>query len=243
MKRELHYFDIYPKVVPAGAESFITIRCMEKRYRPASGTVAITIIPMTQDHGNQINGAVTHQVTPEDGVLAFSHSFMSEQEYDIRMHLNENEYARLSVYALEPDLYSTTPLKGDFHTHTTHSDGWEAPEAVAACYRELGFDFLAITDHHDYGGSLQAQSFYKDVKIDLNIIAGEEVHAPGNHVHIVNFGGEHSVNDLFKQDPEGYAAQVSAIENSLDPVRTFANDRELRDTASNPGKSRLGGHF
>ena len=233
MKRELHYFDIYPKVVPAGAVSAITIRCVEPRYRPADGAqVTIKVIPMTQNHGNNINGAATYQATAAAGTLKFSHEFPEEQEYDIRVYLSENEYARLAVYALEPDLYALTPLKGDFHAHTTYSDGWESPEAVAGYYREQGFDFMVISDHSNYAGSLQAQNFYAGVSMDFNIVAGEEVHAPGNHVHIVHFGGEHSVNELFLQDPEKYAAQVKAIEDNLDPALVFANARERHVYAS-----------
>ena len=227
MRRELHYFDIFPKVVPVGKESTITVKCMEKRYRPKDGEpVTIKVVPMTEDHGNNINNVITCTAVPTDGNLIFKCVFSKEQEYDIRMYVSEDKYARLSVYALERDLYALTPLKGDFHVHTTASDGSEASEAVAAYYREAGFDFMVISDHMNYGSSLQTQQFYNDVKIDLNIVAGEEIHSPGNHVHIVNFGGEYSVNDLFKNDPDMYAAEVKAIEDNLDTGLVFANARE-----------------
>jgi PHP domain len=40
-------------------------------------------------------------------------------------------------------------LKGNLHAHTTFSDGIRPPDEVVARYRELGYDFLAITDHED----------------------------------------------------------------------------------------------
>ena len=40
-------------------------------------------------------------------------------------------------------------LKGNLHTHTTFSDGRLPAEDVVARYRDLGYDFLAITDHED----------------------------------------------------------------------------------------------
>src|SRR5581483_8063554 len=40
-------------------------------------------------------------------------------------------------------------LKGNLHAHTTFSDGRLPAEEVVARYRELGYDFLAITDHDD----------------------------------------------------------------------------------------------
>src|SRR5712692_7992737 len=40
-------------------------------------------------------------------------------------------------------------LKGNLHAHTTFSDGRYSIEDVIARYRDLGYDFLAITDHDD----------------------------------------------------------------------------------------------
>jgi hypothetical protein len=40
-------------------------------------------------------------------------------------------------------------LRGNLHAHTTFSDGrWPVREVIAR-YRDLGYDFLAITDHDD----------------------------------------------------------------------------------------------
>lgn len=38
-------------------------------------------------------------------------------------------------------------LKGALHTHTTKSDGKLTPDEVLRRYRDLGFDFIALTDH------------------------------------------------------------------------------------------------
>jgi len=40
-------------------------------------------------------------------------------------------------------------LKGNLHAHTTFSDGVRPADEVVERYRELGYDFLAITDHED----------------------------------------------------------------------------------------------
>jgi hypothetical protein len=40
-------------------------------------------------------------------------------------------------------------LKGNLHAHTTFSDGRRPVDEVIARYRDLGYDFLAITDHDD----------------------------------------------------------------------------------------------
>ena len=41
-------------------------------------------------------------------------------------------------------------LKGNLHAHTTFSDGRRPVDEVIGRYRELGYDFLAITDHDDW---------------------------------------------------------------------------------------------
>jgi predicted metal-dependent phosphoesterase TrpH len=43
-------------------------------------------------------------------------------------------------------------LKGNLHAHTTFSDGRRPVAEVIACYREMGYGFLAITDHEDHVG-------------------------------------------------------------------------------------------
>lgn len=41
-------------------------------------------------------------------------------------------------------------LKGNLHAHTTFSDGRWPVDTVIARYRDLGYDFLAITDHDNH---------------------------------------------------------------------------------------------
>ncbi len=41
-------------------------------------------------------------------------------------------------------------LKGNLHAHTAFSDGRRPVEEVIDRYRDLGYDFLAITDHDDH---------------------------------------------------------------------------------------------
>ena len=40
-------------------------------------------------------------------------------------------------------------FKGNLHAHTTFSDGRRPIDEVISRYRDLGYDFLAITDHED----------------------------------------------------------------------------------------------
>jgi DNA polymerase (family 10) len=46
-----------------------------------------------------------------------------------------------------PKLIDLTDIRGDLHTHTTASDGANSIEEMAHAAKELGYEFLAITDH------------------------------------------------------------------------------------------------
>lgn len=46
-----------------------------------------------------------------------------------------------------PTLITADDLRGDLHTHTTASDGANSIEQMAEAARELGYEYLAVTDH------------------------------------------------------------------------------------------------
>ncbi|MBI3958364.1 MAG: CehA/McbA family metallohydrolase [Chloroflexi bacterium] len=37
--------------------------------------------------------------------------------------------------------------RGNLHTHSTLSDGADTPEAICGAYREVGYDFISLTEH------------------------------------------------------------------------------------------------
>jgi len=225
MRRELHYFDIFPKVVPVKKVSSITIRCRERYFIPLDGYVKIAITPMTEII-QAMHSPMEIEARAENGVVKFDYSFEKEQEYRLRLAIKENEWVGLSIYALENDLYELIPLKGDTHVHTTITDGWESPEAVCSYYRKAGFDFLSISDHRKYEGAGIARRFYENANIDLEIMDAEEIHAPNNPIHIVNLGGKFCVSDVYRNDEKRYYSDVQKIMDSLNSSIVFCDDQE-----------------
>ena len=73
--------------------------------------------------------------------------------------------------------------KGNLHTHTNNSDGKLSPEEVVKKYKEMGHDFISLTDHRRYIYNKHLQSD------DFIIIPGFEVdvNPPGRNMchHIV----------------------------------------------------------
>ncbi len=207
MRTTLHYYDIYPKVFPAGKEVTITVKPLGFHAEPKDpDNLTIQICALEDGRPEHYPYRGNYQEIPftYDGCFKFTHTFPTEQRYFVRFSEKDTgkRLVQLSVYALDEDLCGRYPLIGDLHMHTRRSDGRQAPAIVCANYRKHGYDFFAITDHNRYYPSLEAIDTYKDVPIEFTICPGEEVHLPDvapdhiNDVHIVNFGGKYSVNAL-----------------------------------------------
>jgi len=71
-------------------------------------------------------------------------------------------------------------FRGNLHTHSNRSDGALEPEAVAAHYRDSGYDFLALTDHflERYNFPIVDTRPFRTNR--FTTILGAEVHAPAN---------------------------------------------------------------
>lgn len=220
MKTELHNYDIYPKVVPEGKETGITVRSLGRQADFRQGEIyRLRIYPMNQSNEDFSQEKWQLAEKAESKELFFRYRFEEEQEYNIVVSDEAgNVKAELRLYCVKEDLLSLTPLMGDLHVHSFRSDGKEAPEIVAANYRKAGFDFMTVSDHGLKYPSQEAIDCYKDVKTNLLIVPGEEVHTPENKVHVVNFGADISVNDLYRQHRELYDREVEEIRRGLEGI-------------------------
>ncbi len=220
MRPENLYFDVFPKIVPAHRSTRITIRPMFDHVRLNPNLTYQVFIQPTEGVEKQTRwlDAATQTVEPQNGRIEIEYAFGSEQEYSLWLQASADDktipIGDFRIYALDDDLFHRRPFKGDMHIHSYYSDGKESPAYVAAACRRIGLDFMAVTDHRQYTPSLEAMRVFEPLPIDLRIYPGEEVHPPQNPVHIINFGGQWSVNALFAQDE--YMAQVQALAAQLD---------------------------
>ncbi len=203
----LYNYDVYPKVFTVGKETEIRVRPLGGRpqFEPETEYDLVVVALDGGDPGDfPSTGDFRRKKvkSDENRCFAFRHTFDSEQMYFLRF-LNENgkKIVEFPVYCVAEDLAGRYPFMGDLHMHSNFSDGRETPEVVVANYRRYGYDFTVISDHERYYPSLRAIDCYADAPVEMAIIPGEEVHMPwvdglGNAVHIVNFGGEFSVNAL-----------------------------------------------
>lgn len=253
----MNYYDVFPRIVPAEQFSEIRIRPrFEHAAFPKAAFLNVYSVPVDGyypdgSHRNFVWNETTRQPLEwrlEDGTLMINGVFAGEQEHVVTAEIidekNQNVKAirEFRLYSVKEDLYALRPFKGDFHIHSTRSDGKECPTYVAARYRQHGFDFIAISDHRKYEPSLEAISFWKRFDLDFQLYPGEEVHSPDNSVHIINFGASQSVNELFRADEAKYRREVKAImetlpelESGLDPFPVAASEWVFERIRENGG--------
>ena len=199
-------YDVFPLVVAKDRETTVHIRPLGGRQEFTPGE-KYRLSVNALDGGNPRDFPATgdfkikEAVCNAEGGFDVVHTFDKEQEYFLMFYDGDRRVNTFSVYCVDADLVGMYPFIGDLHMHTNLSDGRETPEVVAANYRRHGYDFTVISDHGRYYPSLRAIDFYKELPIEFNIVCGEEVHLPPvygktNDVHIVNFGGEYSINGL-----------------------------------------------
>lgn len=152
-----------------------------------------------------------------DGLYMFEYAFSEEQKYEVKIKLDEEVIYRTHVYSVKEDLLSVNVFKGDTHLHTNRSDGEGTPFEVGCAYRAAGYDFIAITDHHRYQPSLEGKEIFEKLTDKFTVFKGEEVHNRGmGYVHIINFDGAFSVNEILETQDEYVQKEVERILQTTD---------------------------
>jgi hypothetical protein len=170
----------------------------------------ITIISKDADELDYHNPTTARHITAtaQGGALRFETVFEREQEHEVIFHKSEKKKVSMRVYSLYEDLYALTPMKGDLHAHSYRSDGQVDPAALAGHFREMGYDFFALTDHNRYYPGGEIDEAYEGVEKTLFRVLGEEVHTPGSLLHIVHVGGKSSVAEIYCREGERYEREV-----------------------------------
>ena len=83
-----------------------------------------------------------------------------------------------------PALIELADIRGDLHMHTTLSDGHASVEEMAEAARELGYEYVAITDHsatHGFGNDVQPGALLRRVEeirelpdLGITVLSGTE---------------------------------------------------------------------
>ncbi|MFW6279271.1 MAG: PHP domain-containing protein [Bacillota bacterium] len=231
-RKEARYFAVYPRIVPTGEVSRIYIKSLfaemsfedDKKYE-------VTYKPKAfSTEREKKSSERKFKLKPKNGVLEIEQYFSGEQEHILIIEEKvEGELIQIGkfhIYSLQPDLFARRPLKGDLHLHSCRSDGEGSPAYMMALGRKIGFDFIALTDHGQYQPSQEAIKAYEDIDLDLLLVHGEEVHPPDSDNHLVNFGGNYSVNQLYTREEEKYEKEIREIIDSTDFIPEGVDEYE-----------------
>lgn len=212
MRNESRFFTVFPSVVKAGVVTEITITAIHKKVLMKDGEYRLRVVPkekrdFPRNAELKILGNKFNELTAiaKDSKITFSYNFKNEQEYRlILLSENGDKLYDFGIYALANDLFGTLPYRGDMHMHTTCSDGLGTIAQLTSACRQMGLDFICITDHHKHYPSIEAIKMFEGADTGLTILPGEEVHnCDMGYIHIVNLGGRSSVNELIENDYEG----------------------------------------
>ncbi len=93
-------------------------------------------------------------------------------------------------------------LKGALHIHTTCSDGNLTIQEAVEVYTNLGFDFVALTDH-DYLLRPDSYEAVKQIRTDLIIFTGVELTVfEKGYLHVSRVDGDREVLHIFNHPSE-----------------------------------------
>ena len=259
MDLNLVKYQITPRVVKTNQEQTISVKGVDKSSR-FFDDVDYTVTIIRTDGWKYKDGfeykaggrdlSTVINCRAKNGTVSFSHVYDYEGEWEIRVapvnvdaHVPERfvkywaagknrmlQGVAFRIYAVEDDLYSLIPLKGDLHVHSFESDGFESPELTVARYRKEGYDFMALTDHYFMQPSFDVIDFYDGIECGIRLYSGEEVHPfrNGEVFHVVNFNGKKSVNELYNADPEKANAEIDEIAKTFN----LGSDVDNREIAS-----------
>jgi DNA polymerase (family 10) len=112
---------------------------------------------------------------------------LSYIEPELRENRGELDAARLDGGSGLPALIELGDIRGDLHSHTIASDGHNTIEEMALAARELGYEYLAITDHsatHGFGNDVSPEQLRRQIELvheanerveGIELLAGSEV--------------------------------------------------------------------
>jgi predicted metal-dependent phosphoesterase TrpH len=72
--------------------------------------------------------------------------------------------------------------RADLHIHSDYSDGAATVAQILFRARHLGLDAIAITDHNEIAGALEAQRLAKLWQLPVQVVVGEEVTTSEGHI-------------------------------------------------------------
>lgn len=200
------YFEISPKIVSSQEKATLTVRSRYGHFS-LSGKYYVLVNPYYEYEYRSFENYRDEilEVIAENDEISFDYKFEFEQMYRVlvaeRLDTGYSLILSTFVYALDTDLLAKIPLIGDFHSHTIYSDGLEDPKLVLESAIRQKLDFIAITDHNSYKGSVIGQICAQENSFPITVINGEEYSSTFTNMHIISLGAKQPLpNELYMFD-------------------------------------------
>jgi DNA polymerase (family X) len=101
-----------------------------------------------------------------------------------------------------PELIELENIRGDLHMHTTLSDGHASIEEMAAAARELGYEYVAITEHSataGFGNDVQPDELLRQVERIRSLELDDIAVLPGTETNVLPDGSLDYSDDVLEQ--------------------------------------------
>ncbi len=156
--------------------------------------------------GSGAHNAALREAAVRRGLHVSEYGILDDATGETEAFATERDlYARLGLAYIEPELREdrgelaaaadgTLPklielsdIRGDLHSHTIASDGRYTIEEMGLAARELGYEYLAITDHsasHGFGNAVSPEQLERQIELiaeanarveGIELLAGSEV--------------------------------------------------------------------
>ncbi len=158
----------------------------------------------------------------QNNTLLFSYKMSYLGEFVVKVNFTYKESKLVTLYCLDKKMMQLRPLKGDLHMHSVYSDGRATPFAMVMASLDAGMDFVSVTGHDRYEGSLNAIAKAKQNNIDILVLRGEEVSVGGKkdmsvaqgNGHILSINADTSIEDQ-RKDVHKYEKELQIIAETL----------------------------
>ncbi|MDQ7059797.1 MAG: PHP domain-containing protein [Sulfurimonas sp.] len=159
---------------------------------------------------------VTYSI--QNNKILFTYNMPHLGEFVVKVNFTSKRSAIVCLYCLDNAMIKLRPLKGDLHMHSIYSDGKATPFAMALASLGAGMDFVSITDHDSYKGSLKAIAKVKQHNIDLLVLAGEEVSVGGKKDMFISQGNGHILSINANKSIQKQRENIEKYEKELEDI-------------------------
>ena len=120
-------------------------------------------------------------------------------------------------------------FRGDFHAHTNHSDGIYSPQALVALAKEIGLDFLTITDHN-----LLSAFDELEEETELFLLKGIEATLTLGHFNIFGVNEWHEWLDPLKEWTTPQSMSVEMTGQEIEDLMAEARENGMLNSINHP---------